>query len=57
MAEITKDTDHSSVRVAYELAQNIASKEELYEDKKNYRKQLLDLYAECLVATSGRRTL
>jgi hypothetical protein len=34
---------------------DIVNKEELYKDKASYRKNLLDLYAECLYATNGYR--
>lgn len=47
--------DNSKERVAWELTQDIASKENLYKNSEEYRKKILDLYAECLDATNWRR--
>ena len=55
MADEIKVKDNSRERVAFDLAYDIASKEEMYNDAKNYRKNLLDLYAECIEATSKQR--
>lgn len=44
----------SRERVAFDLATRIANKESL-SGQQNYRQALLDLYAECLSATSGYR--
>ena len=41
--------------VAFKLASDIAGRETLYEDSSTYREKFLDLYAECLFATSGHR--
>lgn len=53
---VTVESDSGSPqRVAKELWQRIAAKENLFE--KGDRKALLDLYAECLDATRGYRQL
>ncbi|MCZ2722209.1 hypothetical protein O1D97_11310 [Marinomonas sp. 15G1-11] len=46
----------SKESVAFELAQDIAIKEKLHEDPALYRKRFLDLYVECLNATTGFRS-
>lgn len=43
----------SKESIAFELAMNIAWKEELHNDVSMYRKKILELYAECLQVTSG----
>jgi hypothetical protein len=44
--------------VALELTRHIASKEELWDKAKDFRKEYLDLYTECLkAATIGYRNL
>ncbi len=48
--------DNSKEKVAYDLAMRIATEEKLFNDQE-YRKKLLDLYAECLYATRGYRDL
>jgi hypothetical protein len=45
----------SKEQIAYKLAIDIAGQENLLSDNSTYRKKLLDLYAECLSATSGFR--
>lgn len=45
----------SREEVALELCKKIADMEKIYEDKANYRKNLLDLYVECFDATGGYR--
>lgn len=57
MADQIKIKDSSKERVAYDLANDIASRESLYNDTANYRENLLDLYAECLLATSNQRII
>jgi len=46
----------SKESVALEMATYIAKKEELYKDSSTYRQKFLDLYDECLDATSGSRS-
>ncbi len=45
--------DNSKERVAFDLAMDIASVEVLVADEKEYRKELLKLYDQCLKTTSG----
>ncbi len=45
----------SKESVAFKLAILIVDIEEIYNDPKTYREKLLDIYAECLDATSYRR--
>jgi len=45
----------SQESVALQLANDIASREDMYKDKDNYRKRFLDLYKECLSATKNNR--
>ena len=47
----------SKQSVAFQLATQIANMEDMYKDKANYRKKFLDLYAECLEATSHQREI
>ena len=42
--------------VAYLLCKDIAGTLDLKDKSEDYRKDLLDLYAECLEATKGRRS-
>jgi hypothetical protein len=50
------DTAQTPEAVAYILAARIASMEDLgAKDTGNYRKEFLDLYAECLQATMNKR--
>ena len=44
----------SAESVALKLTREIATSEKLFQED-DYRKKYLDLYAECLVATRGRR--
>ncbi len=55
MSEEVKLNVASQESVALQLANDIASREKLYEDDTTYRKKLLDLYAECLQATRNAR--
>jgi len=55
MADEIKINDSNKERVAYDLTYDIASREQLYHDTKNYRKNILDLYAECIEATNNHR--
>ncbi len=55
MSEKTELQVSTKESVALELTMYIANKEELYNDKESYRKNLLDLYAECLRATNDSR--
>ena len=57
MSEKTELQVASKESVAFKLAMDISTKEELYNDKSTYRKKTLDLYAECLAATSGNRVI
>lgn len=57
MSENVKIETTNKEDVAYKLTMDIAGREKLYENQKNYRKELLDLYAECLYAASGYRDL
>lgn len=43
--------------VAFLLTQEIASTEDLRDHSENFRKEYLDLYAECLKATTGARPI
>ncbi len=45
--------DNSKERVAFDLAMRIASVEGLVDDEKEYRKELLRLYGQCLATTTG----
>lgn len=47
----------SSESIAYELTHEIANKEKLFNRIETYRKEILDLYAECLEATNGHREI
>ncbi len=47
--------DNSRESVALELTRAIAHAEKLFDIPNEYRKKLLDLYAECLDATNGSR--
>lgn len=51
---IVKQAD-SPEAVALELTTRIANKEKLGSQAKDYRKEYLDLYAECLEATQNNR--
>ena len=55
MSEHIKLKTTTKEEVAYKLAMDIASREKLYENENSYRKNLLDLYAECLYAANGYR--
>lgn len=55
MTDAKIETKDSKERVALELANAIAAKEDIYSDKANFRKRILDLYAECLHTTRGYR--
>lgn len=55
MSEQTELKIASSESVALELAKDISYKEELDNNSSSYRKNFLDLYAECLVAAKGFR--
>jgi hypothetical protein len=46
----------SPEKVAYDLCRMIANNEKLYQSAGN-RQAILDLYAECLVATRGNRRI
>jgi len=56
MAESAKLQIDSKESIALDLMARIATHEKLGANTKNYRKDLLDLYAECLEATSNRRS-
>lgn len=56
MSEQTELKIASSESVALELAKDISYKEELDNDSSSYRKNFLDLYAECLAAAKGYRS-
>lgn len=56
MSEKTELNVASKESVALELARQISSQENLHYNKDTYRKEYLDLYAECLEATHGRRS-
>lgn len=43
--------------VALQMARDIASREEMYKEKQDFRRKFLDLYAECLEATSNQRDI
>ena len=50
------DTHDKSVEyVAYLLCSDIAATLDIKDKSEDYRKDLLDLYAECLEATQGKR--
>lgn len=55
MLEIPELDSGSAQSVAYQLADKIAAQEKLYDEPASYRQAFLDLYAECLNATYGRR--
>lgn len=55
MSEKTELQVASTESVAFQLTMDIALKEEMFKDKATYRQQVLDLYAECLLATTGYR--
>ena len=57
MADTVKLDVASRESVALTLTLDIAIQEKIYDDRSAYRKNLLDLYAECLQATSHQRTL
>ena len=55
MSDQTELTIASKESVALEMARDIANREELYAEPSTYREKFLDLYVECLKATSFRR--
>lgn len=57
MSEKTELQVSTKESVALELTMYIANNEELSNDKESYRKNVLDLYAECLYATNGFREI
>ncbi len=49
--------DNSSELVALQLCQDISTTLVFQDRSEDYRKDLLDLYAECLEATTGKRKI
>ncbi len=49
--------ENSSETVALQLCQDISATLVLQDRSEDYRKDLLDLYAECLEATKGKRKI
>jgi len=54
MSEEKKVNVQTKESIALKLTIDIANQEDLH-SKPDYRENILDLYAECLVSTSGRR--
>jgi hypothetical protein len=57
MADSNAETTSSKEKIALELTNAIAVKEDIYSDKATFRTRILDLYAECLNATNGYRSI
>jgi len=49
--------ENSAETVALQLCQDISATLVLQDRSENYRNDLLDLYAECLEATEGKRKI
>lgn len=53
---MSEKNDNTPEYVAYLLTRDVSSSEDLRDHSENFRKDYLDLYAECLNAATAQRT-